>query len=61
MRPIDPGETVDGIRLDVATTVRDAVPTLAASDRPVLAVEGDRVVGVVDRNAVLRAIAGEGG
>ncbi len=61
MRPVDPDETVDGIRLDVTTTVRDAVPALAESDRPVLAVEGDRVVGVVDRNAVLRAIAGEEG
>jgi len=26
----------------------------------VVAVDGDRVVGVVDRDAVLRAIAGEG-
>ena len=61
MRPVTPDETVDGVRLAVSTTVRDAVPALAASDRPVLAVEGDRVVGVVDRNAVLRAIAGEEG
>jgi glycine betaine/proline transport system ATP-binding protein len=61
MRPLGPDEPVDGVRLNVATTVKDAVPALAASDRPVLAVDGDRVVGVVDRNAVLRAIAGEGG
>ena len=61
MRPIGQNDTVDGVRLDVTTTVRDAVPALAASDRPVLAVEGDRVVGVVDREAVLRSIAGEGG
>jgi glycine betaine/proline transport system ATP-binding protein len=60
MRPLSPGETADGIRLDVKTTVRDAVPTLARSDRPVLAVEEGRVVGVVDRGAVLTAIAGEG-
>jgi glycine betaine/proline transport system ATP-binding protein len=59
MRPVDPGERVDGVRLDVKTTVRDAVPALAASDRPVLAVEEGRVVGVVDRGAVLTAIAGE--
>jgi glycine betaine/proline transport system ATP-binding protein len=61
MQPVHPDETIDGIRLDVATTVKDAVPVLAAGDRPVLAVEGDRIVGVVDRNAVLRAIAGEEG
>jgi glycine betaine/proline transport system ATP-binding protein len=59
MRPLGPGEAVDGVRLDVTTTVRDAVPALAASDRPVLAVEEGRVVGVVDRGAVLTAIAGE--
>jgi glycine betaine/proline transport system ATP-binding protein len=51
----------DGARLDVRTTVKDAVPTLAASERPVCAVEDGRVVGVVDRDAVLRAIAGEEG
>jgi glycine betaine/proline transport system ATP-binding protein len=61
MRPVDPGERVDGVRLDVSTTVRDAVPALAASDRPVLAVESGNVVGVVDRSAVLTAIAGEEG
>jgi glycine betaine/proline transport system ATP-binding protein len=61
MRDLGPDEAVDGIRLNVATTVKDAVPVLAATDRPVLAVEGDRVVGVVDRNAVLRAIAGQEG
>jgi hypothetical protein len=33
---------------------------IAQSERPVCAVDGDRVVGVVDREAVLRAIAGEG-
>jgi hypothetical protein len=40
--------------------VRDAVPVLAGTHEPVLAVDGDDVVGVVDREAVLRAIAGEG-
>jgi glycine betaine/proline transport system ATP-binding protein len=61
MRPVAPDETVDGIRLDVSTTVKDAVPVLAAGDRPVLAVENSSVVGIVDRNAVLRAIAGQEG
>src|SRR5438270_3048539 len=55
--PVD-GE-LDGPRLDVATTVRAAVPVIAASERPVCAVDGDRVVGVVDRESVLTAIAGE--
>jgi glycine betaine/proline transport system ATP-binding protein len=61
MRYPEPGEVLDGPRLDVMTTVRDAVPALAGSNRPVCAVSDGDVVGVVDRQAVLRAIAGEGG
>jgi glycine betaine/proline transport system ATP-binding protein len=60
MRPLGPSEPADGPRLPVTTTVRDAVPVIAESEQPVLAVEGDEVVGVVDRDMVLRAIAGEG-
>jgi glycine betaine/proline transport system ATP-binding protein len=60
MRDPHPDEALDGPRLPVGTIVRDAVPALAGSDRPVLAVDGDRVVGVVDRVHVLEAIAGEG-
>ncbi|MDH4344733.1 MAG: betaine/proline/choline family ABC transporter ATP-binding protein [Thermoleophilia bacterium] len=61
MREPEPGEPVDGPRLDVGTTVRNAVPVIAESSRPVCATSGDEVVGIVDRDAVLRAIAGEGG
>jgi glycine betaine/proline transport system ATP-binding protein len=61
MRPLGPSEPIDGPRLDVKTIVRDVVPVLAGSDRPVYAVDGDEVVGVVDREVVLRAIAEEGG
>ena len=49
-----------GPRVPVTTTVREVVPMLAGSEQPILATDGDRVVGVVDREAVLRAIAGEG-
>ena len=58
MRDPRPGEE-DGPRLDVRTTVRRAVPLIASGERPVCAVEDGRVVGVVDREAVLTAIAGE--
>ena len=61
MRAPEPGEAEDGPELDVTTTVRDAVPVLAASEKPVRAMQDGRVVGVVDRVAVLKAIAGEGG
>jgi glycine betaine/proline transport system ATP-binding protein len=60
MRDPRPGDE-DGPRLDVRTTVRNAIPLIAGGERPVCAVEGDRVVGVVDREAVLTAIAGENG
>jgi glycine betaine/proline transport system ATP-binding protein len=60
MRDATPGEE-DGPKLDVGTTVRQAVPLIASSEKPVCAVENGRVVGVVDREAVLTAIAGEGG
>jgi glycine betaine/proline transport system ATP-binding protein len=49
----------DGPTLDVGTTVRSAVPTIVESDKPVCAVENGRIVGVVDKEAVLTAIAGE--
>jgi glycine betaine/proline transport system ATP-binding protein len=58
MRDPRPGEADDGPALDVGTTVKDAVPLVAATDGPVRAVEGGRVVGVVDRVAVLQAMAG---
>ena len=59
MREPAAGEQLDGPRLDVATTVRRAVPVLAASEKSVCCVENGDIVGVVDRNAVLTAIAGE--
>jgi len=60
MRAPADGDPLDAPRVPVTTTVREIVPRLAADDRPVLATDGDQVVGVVDREAVLRAIAGEG-
>jgi glycine betaine/proline transport system ATP-binding protein len=60
MRDPRDGEASDGPALDVRTTVRDAVPVIAASEKPVRAVEGGKVVGVVDRTMVLEAIAGAG-
>jgi glycine betaine/proline transport system ATP-binding protein len=60
MRKPAPGEPTDGPKLDVTTTVRNAVPVLAATERPICAVENGNIVGIVDRDAVLRAIAGEG-
>ena len=60
MRDPTPGEE-EGPRLDVRTTVRSAVPVIVESEKPVCAVDDGRVVGVVDKEAVLTAIAGESG
>jgi glycine betaine/proline transport system ATP-binding protein len=58
----EPGDPLDGPRLDVTTTVRDAVPVIAANEKPVCCTgENGEVVGLVDRVAVLTAIAGEEG
>jgi glycine betaine/proline transport system ATP-binding protein len=59
MRHPQPGDEGEGPRLDVGTTVQDAVSVVAATDGPVRAVENGRVVGVVDRQAVLHAMADE--
>jgi glycine betaine/proline transport system ATP-binding protein len=59
MRAPEKGEDRHGPELDVRTTVKDAVPVIAASERPVRAVEDGKVVGVVDRVMVLEAIAGQ--
>jgi glycine betaine/proline transport system ATP-binding protein len=58
MREARNGER-DGPQLDVRTTVRSAVPVIVESEKAVCAVEDGRVVGVVDKEAVLTAIAGE--
>jgi glycine betaine/proline transport system ATP-binding protein len=61
MRDPKPHDPTDGPKLDVQTTMRKALPVLAESERPVCCVEDGRIVGIVDRDAVLRAIAEEEG
>ena len=60
MREPRPGEETDGPRLDVSTPIRKAIGVVLNSERSVCAVEDGRVLGLVDRDAVMRAIAGEG-
>jgi glycine betaine/proline transport system ATP-binding protein len=59
MRDPEPDDPTDGPRLDVRTTMRKALPALAESEKPVCCVEDERIVGIVDRDTVLRAIAEE--
>jgi glycine betaine/proline transport system ATP-binding protein len=57
MRDPQPGEETEGPELPVTTTMQNAVPLVASSDQPVRAVKDGKVVGIVDREAILRAIA----
>jgi glycine betaine/proline transport system ATP-binding protein len=59
MREPGPDDPTDGPRLDVTTTMRKALPVLAASEKPVCCMENGQTIGIVDREAVLRAIAEE--
>src|SRR4051794_7554118 len=59
MRDPQPGEATEGPELPVTTTMQNAVPLVASTDQPVRAVQDGKVVGIVDREAILRAIAEE--
>jgi glycine betaine/proline transport system ATP-binding protein len=61
MREPAAADPTDGPKLDVATTMRKALPVLAESESPVCCMEDGQMVGIVDRDAVLRAIAEEEG
>ena len=61
MRDPKPGEVSGEVELDVTTKVKDAVAVVAATSGSVRAVEGGRVVGVVDQVSVLQAMAGRPG
>jgi glycine betaine/proline transport system ATP-binding protein len=60
MRDPQPGETTDGPELPVTTTLKDAVQVVAETEQPIRAVRDGKVVGIVDRVAVLRAMAEPG-
>jgi glycine betaine/proline transport system ATP-binding protein len=55
MRPPVEADDMTGAAVPVETIVRDAVPMVAASDRPLRAIADGKVVGIVDRLAVLNA------
>jgi len=56
-RPPAPGDRDDlGPTLPAGTVIRDAVPTILSSPSPVRVVDGDTLLGVVDRDDVLRLV-----
>ncbi|NRQ40052.1 glycine betaine/L-proline ABC transporter ATP-binding protein [Nonomuraea sp. NN258] len=56
-REPEPGERLDGPTLPADTVIRDAIPATTASAQPIRVVDGDDLVGVVDRVDILNAMA----
>jgi glycine betaine/proline transport system ATP-binding protein len=59
MRPARPGDPLDGPEMAPNLVVRDAVREVVAADRPVRVVQDGRLLGVVGREEILPAVAGE--
>jgi len=58
MRPVEPGDPLDGPEFPAATVIRDALHVAAATDKPIRVVDAGKLLGVVDRAAILESIAG---
>jgi glycine betaine/proline transport system ATP-binding protein len=58
MRPRTDADATDGPAFPPDTVIRNAVHVAAATDKPIRVVEGNRVLGIVDRVQILEAIAG---
>src|SRR5829696_3486610 len=57
MRDPKPGEADSGPELPVETTLKEALTVVASTEQPVRAMQDGRVVGIVDRVAILRAMS----
>ncbi|MCW2782126.1 MAG: Glycine betaine/L-proline transporter, ATP-binding protein [Marmoricola sp.] len=61
MRPARPGESDSGPALQCDTIVRDAARDVLAANGPVRVLDGDKVVGMVDDQDILRVVVAEEG
>lgn len=59
MRDARPDDSMDGPVMSCDTIVRQAAKAALASEHPVRVVEGDRVIGIVDDDAILRVVVAE--
>jgi glycine betaine/proline transport system ATP-binding protein len=59
MRPVNGHGSPDGPVVGPATIVQDLIPMVADSDRSIRVVEGDDLLGLVDRDAVMAALVEE--
>ncbi|MFC4785802.1 quaternary amine ABC transporter ATP-binding protein [Nocardioides sp. MAHUQ-72] len=59
MREPRPGDSMEGPVMSQDTIVRQAARAALASDHPVRVMDGDRLVGIVDDDAILRVVVAE--
>ncbi|HET9613449.1 MAG TPA: betaine/proline/choline family ABC transporter ATP-binding protein [Candidatus Limnocylindrales bacterium] len=58
MRPRRDDDHVDGPKFQASETILSALHAAAATDKPICCLDGDTLVGVVDRAQILTAVAG---
>lgn len=58
MRAQRPDDSLDGPSFPATTVIRDALHAAAGTDKPIRVVDGQQVVGMVDRAQILESIAG---
>ncbi len=59
MRPQRPDDSLEGPEMDVNTIIRNAAQAALASAHPVKVTENGKLVGIVDDEAILRAVVAE--
>ncbi|MEP7089886.1 MAG: glycine/betaine ABC transporter ATP-binding protein, partial [Nocardioidaceae bacterium] len=59
MRPVRPGDSMDGPEMDCDTIVQSAARAALDSDHPVRVVQNGELIGMVDDEAILRAVVAE--
>ncbi len=59
MRDPRPGESLEGPALPVTTIVRQAARAAIASEHPIRVMDGDKLLGVVDEDDIMRVVVAE--
>ncbi len=57
MRPVVPGDPVDGPEFPPTAVIRTCLETAASTDKPIRVIEDGQLVGVVDRARILAAVS----
>ncbi|GAA2132933.1 betaine/proline/choline family ABC transporter ATP-binding protein [Nocardioides bigeumensis] len=59
MREPRPGESLEGPALPITTIVRQAARAAIASEHPIRVMDGDKMVGVIDEDDIMRVVVAE--